>query len=308
MKNKSEKILVIAAITILLVTLSIIVPIIVKGDNNDAGKAQVLSGKTFTNGSAVAIAGQMQNFGGQIPEVTATAADEDYIATIDLDDGYYESVKINAKPIYDRGVAAGAASIPRLTSSNFSGTHSGTTAGEASTYTVKSTSAGYVENDTTVASLTAETSPTIATTSATGTQTINVTPGYYNKISVNQTNAYDKGKTDATASATKVYYLGTGTSFNVKSKLPNDYNKLTNANFIVGASGIGSATTRPYSYGKGDITFSVGTKNISKSYNASTGVLTLSNTSYSITTTHPGGVTASGNFSCFAYAVVGTIN
>ena len=201
MKNKSKKIILVFGITIVLVTLGVVLPIIVKGDNNDAGASQVLSGKTFTNGSAVGIVGTMKNFAGQTPTVTATveASDEDYMATIDLDDGYYESIQINAKPIYDRGVADGVGNLTRLTSSNFSGTHSSTTAGEASTYTVKSTSAGYVENDTTVASLTAETSPTIATTSATGTQTINVVPGYYNKISVNQTNAYNKGKADGTS-------------------------------------------------------------------------------------------------------------
>ena len=109
MKNKSKKIMVVLVITIVLVTIGITLPIMVKGGNNDAGAAQVLSGKTFTNGSAVAVAGTMESFAGQTPTVTATveAADEDYMATIDLEDGYYESVKVNAKPIYDAGVAAG---------------------------------------------------------------------------------------------------------------------------------------------------------------------------------------------------------
>ena len=191
-----RKVILISVITAIIVALGIIIPVIVKGDNSNAGKPQVLSGKTFTNGSAVAIAGQMENFKGQIPEVTATAADENYIATIDLDDGYYESVKINAKTIYDRGALDGVGNLTRLTSSNFSGTDSGTAAGAASTYTVKSTSAGYVENNTTVATLAAGTSPEIATTSATGVQTINIKPGYYNKIKVNQTNAYNKGLSD----------------------------------------------------------------------------------------------------------------
>ena len=198
MKNKSKKIILVIGITILLIALGIVLPIIVKGDNNNATAGEVLSGKTFTNGSAVAIAGTMADYSDTIKEFTATveATDEDYIATIDLDDGYYESVKINAKPIYDRGALDGVGNLTRLTSSNFSGTHSSTTAGAASTYTVKSTSAGYVENNTTVNTLTAETSPTIATTSATGTQTIAVKPGYYNNISVNQTNAYNKGVSD----------------------------------------------------------------------------------------------------------------
>ena len=231
MKNRSKKIIVIILITIVLVALGVALPIIVKGDNNTAQTSQVLSGKTFSTGSVVGLTGAMQNFAGQIPEVTATveAADEDYIATIDLDDGYYESVKINAKPIYDAGVAEGTASLTggnagtshilkdktayvggqlvtgtmaTLSSSNFSGTHSGTTAGASSTYTVKSSSAGYVAKDTTVNTLTAGTSPTIATTSATGTKTINIVPGYYNKISVNQTNAYNAGVSAGTSSLT----------------------------------------------------------------------------------------------------------
>ena len=113
MKNKSKKIILVLGITIVLITLGVVLPIIVKGDNNDAGASQVLSGKTFTNGSAVGIVGTMKNFAGQTPTVTATveASDEDYIATIDLDDGYYESVKINAKAVYDAGVTTGENNI-----------------------------------------------------------------------------------------------------------------------------------------------------------------------------------------------------
>jgi hypothetical protein len=84
-------------------------------------------------------------------------------------------------------------SMATLTSSNFSGSHGSATAGATSNYTVKSTSAGYVANNTTVHTAAAGTSPTISTTSATGTQVINVKPGIYNKVSVNQTNAYEAG-------------------------------------------------------------------------------------------------------------------
>lgn len=80
-------------------------------------------------------------------------------------------------------------SMATLTSSNFTGAHSSSTAGAASTYTVTSSKAGYVANGTAVNTLTAGTSATIATTAATGTKTINCVPGYYNKITVNQTNA-----------------------------------------------------------------------------------------------------------------------
>lgn len=86
-------------------------------------------------------------------------------------------------------------SMQTLTSANFTGTHSGSTAGAASKYTVKATANGYVANNTTVNEISAGTSATINTTAATGTKTINCVPGYYNKISVNQTNAYDAGYT-----------------------------------------------------------------------------------------------------------------
>lgn len=83
--------------------------------------------------------------------------------------------------------------MPDLTASNFTGAHSATAAGAASNYTVKAGKAGYVPNGTTVNSLAAATSPTIATTAETGTKVINIKPGYYNKISVNQTFAYNAG-------------------------------------------------------------------------------------------------------------------
>lgn len=83
--------------------------------------------------------------------------------------------------------------MPDLTASNFTGAHSATAAGAASNYTVKASRAGYVPNGTTVNSLAAATSPTIATTAETGTKVINIKPGYYNKISVNQTFAYEAG-------------------------------------------------------------------------------------------------------------------
>ena len=357
MKNRSKKIMVILAIVIVLIIASIVIPMIVKGGSSSAQKAQVLSGKTFTSDVAgVAVQGGMQNFGDAVLTKQVDAEGEDYIATIDLDDGYYESIQINAKPIYDAGVAEGTASLTggnagashilkdktayvngklvtgsmaTLTSSNFSGTHSGTDAGATSKYTVKSTSAGYVANGTTVNSISATTSPEIATTSATGVQTINIKPGYYNKIKVNQTNAYNKGKTDGATThtgtytfpandtgetkdlgenhsyryvnATNVYnkgkadgasgkktvtYLGTGRSFNIKSKLPSVYSSLTADNFIVGISSIPKnhayyTCTDKHRYGSA---WNSASTAVTKSYNKSTGILTLSGGTFTINT------------------------
>ena len=55
----------------------------------------------------------------------------------------------------------------------------------------------------------------------------------------------------------KVIYLGTGTSFDVKSKLPEgfDYSRLTNANFVVEATSKPSTTIGGYSNGGGSSDF-----------------------------------------------------
>ena len=112
MKNKSKKIMVILVIVIGLIIASIVIPIIVKGGSNSAQNLQVLSGKAFTSDIAgVAVQGAMTNYGDAVFRNPVDAEGEDYIANVDLDDGYYKSVQINAKPIYDKGVAAGTASL-----------------------------------------------------------------------------------------------------------------------------------------------------------------------------------------------------
>ena len=90
-----------------------------------------------------------------------------------------------------------------LTNKNFTGAHSSEKPGEASNYTVTSSAAGYVPSGTQVNSIAATTSDKISTTAATGEQTINIKPGYYNKIKVDQTAAYNAGNT-AGVNATKV--------------------------------------------------------------------------------------------------------
>lgn len=132
------------------------------------------------------------------------------------------------------------------------------------------------------------------------------TDGY----SKGHTDGYNSGKTDGYNSAKNQFaaiYLGTGTSFNVKSKYPNEYGSFTADNFICEASG-------EISYGgsHGDAT-GPGTVNTSgkvtavKSYNASSGVLTAyvsgSAWSYIEHGSTPGG---SGNLSVRAYLVRAT--
>ena len=113
--------------------------------------------------------------------------------------------------------------LAQLTSSDFSGEASTTTAGAAANYNVKTTAKGIVNSNVTVHALAATTSPTIATTAATGTKVINVTPGFYNKVSVNQTNAYNAGNTAGIASgrANSIFAFGDWTTaHNATATLP----------------------------------------------------------------------------------------
>lgn len=121
-----------------------------------------------------------------------------------------------------------------------------------------------------------------------------------------------------------VYYLGTGTSFDIRSKFPNDYSRLTANNFLcvaknisVSANGKGGYEIHGGSYASDDhIQYTSGSKtsNVSKSY--SNGVLTIGgyNTSCSDNSTiNSGSVTAYGELSASAsitfdvYVVLGNI-
>ena len=77
-------------------------------------------------------------------------------------------------------------------------------------------------------------------------------------------------------STTNVYYLGTGTSFNIKTKFPNDYANLTADNFIIQPS---TLTASIYVSGGYAAHMSGSSATITKSYNKSTGAFSISNTS-----------------------------
>ena len=109
MKNKSKKIMIILGITILLITLGIVLPIIVKGDNNNAGKAQVLSGKTFTSGSLVASSGEMTDYSKLPLQTVSLAVNANGVQTLELQPGYYKSIQIDASALYQEAYNAGVA-------------------------------------------------------------------------------------------------------------------------------------------------------------------------------------------------------
>ena len=127
---------------------------------------------------------------------TGTVTANSLASQTGVDDGYSAVAATNMQEGY-QGWALGekiTGSMPELTSSNFSGAHSSNTAGASSNYVVTSTARGYVPNGTSVHSAAAGTNATaIDTTADTGVQTINIVPGIYNKIKVDQTNAYNAG-------------------------------------------------------------------------------------------------------------------
>ena len=114
----------------------------------------------------------------------------------------------------------------------------------------------------------------------------------------------------------KIYYLGTGTSFDVKSKLPDKYQQLSNDNFIVGTVSA-PAKYAQYRAGNNHIYTSGGFKGftLNKSYDSGTGKLTVSGNSYTAWTFIDDffsdgsrtDATANGSVTPYAYVVVGNI-
>ena len=103
MKNKIKKISIIALVMIIGFIMGITMPIVVKGENGDATSAQVLKGKTFTSSLvSVATSGEMKNLSGK-----TFATNNPGVSTIDVDDGYYTEIQVDASAVYDAGVAAG---------------------------------------------------------------------------------------------------------------------------------------------------------------------------------------------------------
>lgn len=132
-----------------------------------------------------------------------------------------------------------------------------------------------------VGAMTATTSPTIATTAATGTKTIAVTTGYYNNISVNQTNAYNAGYNAGKAAGTiQLTKVGTLSNFGYKSSSGNVSSQTGTQTFTVKSTISKYASLTVNNFFFRNVTCNVRAYNTAneylklKSYNASTGVLT----------------------------------
>jgi hypothetical protein len=107
-----------------------------------------------------------------------------------------------------------------------------------------------------------------------------------------------------------IYYLGTGTSFNVTSKT-SSYGSLTINNFIVGVNTVTTGGYNGWWNDDNDNCFIASSGTISKSYNPSTGVLScsFSGTVY----VNERGVSEQAHSTpmsgtCFAYLVTGSIS
>lgn len=148
---------------------------------------------------------------------------------------------------------------------------------------------------------------------------------YSNKVSYSNENSsvtdvktaldelYSLTKSGTNKSA--IYYLGTGTSFDIKTLFPDvDYNSFTVDNFIIGTSSV--PTTRSSWYGNWS-NFPYGTGsfnglNLEKTY--TDGVLSISGTSFVVqnclsskTNIFCADASATGTVTPYAYLVIGQI-
>ena len=116
---------------------------------------------------------------------------------------------------------------------------------------------------------------------------------------------------------TQLYNLGTGTSIDIKSKFPDIYTSLSINNFIVAYNSI---TVSTYYYGGGTTVasgYSASTTknanlNITKSYNNSTGILTISGISnsvsyYPFSNDHTHGFKTTSSATVNVYLIMGSI-
>ncbi|MEZ3516186.1 MAG: hypothetical protein K1W37_13260 [Lachnospiraceae bacterium] len=256
-----------------------------------AGAGDVLSGKTFTNGSSVGASGTMPNKGAWTGATTGSG-------NVAIPAGYHNGqghvsgagaynkgvtdadARVNAnsanyKGGYNAGVSAADGRV-NADSANYKGGYnagvSATKKGTAGAGDVLSgktfTNGSSVEAGGTMPNKGNTTQDATATQDDTYTYLTVPVAGYYNTASKLRTK---------NSNLAGVYYLGTGTSFDIKSKFPDSYQNFTVDNFIAG--GLSGNVVAAKSYTDGISGVPVARANgfsISKSYNAQTGVLEIS--------------------------------
>lgn len=248
----------------------------------NATAAQILNTYTaWVNGAK--ITGSMNNWGSNT--VTLTTSN-----TATRSAGYYSSISVNAAGLYSNAYSAG----------NTAGYNTGYTEGNSTGY-----SAAMVGNATAARVLNGYTFTNASSVGASGTMnnwgsnsvsmssnTANLSAGYYSSISINAAARYTAGY-NAGYNAKSLQRVSVGNLSNVSSgtlncKSISGYANLTANNFAVCVTGLtatGAATNlNGASYPQfGSVSAS---GNISKSYNASNGVLTVSGLGVSNTYTN----------------------
>ncbi len=234
-----------------------------------AGAGDVLSGKTFTNGSSVGASGTMPNKGAWTGATTGSG-------NVTIPAGYHNGQgHVSGAGAYNKGVTDADARV-NANSANYKGGYnagvSATKKGTAGAGDVLSgktfTNGSIVEASGTMANKGSTTQDATATQDDTYTYLAVPVAGYYNTASKLRTK---------NSNLAGVYYLGTGTSFDIKSKFPDSYQNFTVDNFIAG--GLSGNVVAAKSYTDGISGVPVARANgfsISKSYNAQTGVLEIS--------------------------------
>ncbi len=234
-----------------------------------AGAGDVLSGKTFTNGSSVGASGTMPNKGAWTGATTGSG-------NVTIPAGYHNGQgHVSGAGAYNKGVTDADARV-NANSANYKGGYnagvSATKKGTAGAGDVLSgktfTNGSSVGASGTMVNKGNTTQDAVATQDDTYTYLTVPAAGYYNTASKLRTK---------NSNLAGVYYLGTGTSFDIKSKFPDSYQNFTVDNFIAG--GLSGNVVAAKSYTDGISGVPVARANgfsISKSYNAQTGVLEIS--------------------------------
>ena len=113
---------------------------------------------------------------------------------------------------------------------------------------------------------------------------------------------YIRCNTDNGGGDKAAVYLGEGSSFNLQSLGIADYASLTVDNFVCEISTTGSTITNPNPYGDSWVSVAYNYTQVTKSYDASTGVLTLTGGNINARS-HPQGQTNSANCTISVYLI-----
>ena len=156
----------------------------------NASTADVVSGKTFTSATAgVNKTGALADYRGASNCKTVTTTAGNGVETLTLDAGVHDRVKVDRSNAY----TAGADSVKGGQQAVFTAQKSSSTSGDTSAkLQVKVNTAGYCVKDRVVDAATCGTA-SVSTTAGTGTETRNITPGAYARVTVDRTAAYNAG-------------------------------------------------------------------------------------------------------------------